>query len=325
MNKELLYQNKKIFYRIIGNGKPVVLVHGFGEDGNIWSNQVGPPPNYVPSLRYAREPPKEGLRNAQSQLTENSLFNKIQFIIPDLPGSGQSEMINDMSIEGMAEVIKFILDTEVPQNPPQGGTLDSDISNKQDNFKNSESKNPPSEGREACIIGHSMGGYITLALLEKYWNHISAFGLLHSTAYADSEEKKSIRRKGIDFINKHGAFKFLKTTTPNLFSQKTKDERPELINELEAGLDNFSPTALVSYYKAMMQRPDRTEMLQKATMPVLFIMGKYDNAIPLEDGLQQCHLPEKSYIYILRNSGHMGMLEEKDKCNEILEKFLLEI
>lgn len=269
MDKELLYQNKKIFYRITGNGKPVVFIHGFGEDGEIWNNQI------------------------------EFLKNKFQLIIPDLPGSGKSEMIDDMSIEGMAEVIKQILDEE-------------------------SSKIPPSGGGGASVIAHSMGGYILLALIEKYWNHVSAFGLFHSSAYADSEEKKVIRRKGIEFIRQQGAFEFLKTTTPNLFSQQTKDERPELISKLIASLDNFSPASLVSYYEAMMQRPNRTKMLQKATVPVLFIMGKYDNAVPLEDGLQQCHLPEKSYIYVLRNSGHMGMLEEKDKCNEILDKFLLE-
>ncbi len=263
MNKELLYQNNKIFYRIIGSGKPVVLIHGFGEDGKVWGNQI------------------------------EFLKNKFQLIIPDLPGSGKSEMIDDMSMEGMAEVIHSIIHKENVDSCP--------------------------------IIAHSMGGYILLAFLEKYWNHVSAFGLFHSTAYADTEEKKAIRRKGIDFINQNGAFEFLKITSPNLFSQKTKDENPELINEFIAGLHNFSAQALVSYYKAMIERPDRTEMLQKATVPVLFIMGKYDNAIPLEDSLKQCHLPEKSYIYVLRNSGHMGMLEEIDKSKEILDKFLREI
>src|SRR5258705_8719398 len=262
MNKELLYQNKKIFYRITGAGKPVVLIHGFGEDGNIWNNQ----------LEYLKD--------------------RFKLIIPDLPGSGQSEMIDDMSMEGMTEMIHSIIHEE---------------------------------NIDACpVIAHSMGGYILLALVEKYRNHVSALGLFHSTAYPDSEEKKAVRRKGIEFVKQHGAFEFLKTTTPNLFSQQTRDKRPELISELIASLDNFSPAALVSYYEAMMQRPDRTKMLQKATVPVLFIMGKYDNAVPFQDGLQQCHLPEKSYIYVLRNSGHMGMLEEKEKCNEILDKFLLE-
>jgi pimeloyl-ACP methyl ester carboxylesterase len=284
MDKEFLYQNKKIFYRITGKGNPVVLIHGFGEDGNIWNNQAERPP---------QTPPKEGLTNTQSQLIENSLYKGIQFIIPDLPGSGQSEMIDDMSMEGLAEVIHSIIHEE---------------------------------NIEVCpVIGHSMGGYITLALVEKYWNYVSAFGLFHSTAYADSEEKKVTRRKGIEFINQHGAFEFLKTTSPNLFSQKTKDENPELMNEFISGLHNFFAPALVSYYESMIKRPDRTEMLQKATVPVLFIMGKYDNAVPLEDGLKQCHLPEKSYIYILQNSGHMGMLEEKEKSNEILDKFLREV
>jgi pimeloyl-ACP methyl ester carboxylesterase len=276
MNKELLYQNKRIFYRITGTGKPVVLIHGFGEDGNIWNNQA------------------------------EYLKNKFQLIIPDLPGSGQSEMIDDMSMEGLADVIKEIIEIEVSKVPPSGGF------------------------RGASVIGHSMGGYITLALVEKYWNYVSAFGLFHSTAYADSEEKKTIRRKGIEFINQHGAFEFLKTTTPNLFSpnsilRQAQNQIPNSIQKLINEGNNFSPAALVSYYQAMMQRPDRTEILQKATVPVLFIMGKYDNAVPLKDGLQQCHLPEKSYIYVLRNSAHMGMLEEKDLSNEILEKFLLEL
>ena len=263
MNKHLLYQHKKIFYRITGSGKPVILIHGFGEDGEIWNNQV------------------------------QFLKNNFQLIIPDLPGSGQSEMIDDMSIEGMAEVIHSIIHEENIESCP--------------------------------VIGHSMGGYITLALMESYWNHISAFGLFHSTAFADNEEKKATRRKGIQFIKQHGAFECLKIATPNLFSSITKDEKPELIDKQVSGLHNFSPTVLVSYYKAMMQRPDRTGILRKAVVPVLFIMGKYDAAVPVEDGLKQCQLPEKSYIHILLQSGHMGMLEEPDNSNLILEKFLLEI
>ena len=40
MEKTILYQNKKIFYRSIGSGDPVMLVHGFGEDGTVWDKQV---------------------------------------------------------------------------------------------------------------------------------------------------------------------------------------------------------------------------------------------------------------------------------------------
>jgi len=272
MNKELLYQNKRIFYRIVGNGKPTIFIHGFGEDGEVWKNQI------------------------------EFLKDNFQLIIPDLPGTGKSEMIDDMSVEGIAEVIKFILETESWKVPPPEGFREAGVS----------------------IIGHSMGGYITLAFAEKYPAYLNSFGLFHSTAYPDNEEKKMIRRKGIEFINQHGATEFLKAATANLFAPKTKDERPELIDQFMSGLNNFSSTALVSYYKAMMQRPDRTDTLKKATIPILFIIGECDNTVPLQDSLKLCHLPEKSYIHILSRSGHMGMLEEADASNRIVENFLLD-
>ncbi|MEP6700654.1 MAG: alpha/beta hydrolase [Bacteroidota bacterium] len=289
MQKKLLYQNKKIYYHTYGSGKPVILIHGFGEDSEIWNNQA------------------------------EFLKDRFQLIIPDLPGSGKSEIIDDMSMEGMAEVIKCILDEEIQHN---------NLVLQEEKTELPDSKVPPCggfRGAGACIIGHSMGGYITLAFAEKYQNHLTALGLFHSSAFADSEEKKATRRKGIDFINQHGAFEFLKTSTPNLFSPQTKDERPELIDEQLAAVHNFLPAALVYYYEAMINRPDRTELLRKATVPVLFIMGKYDAAVPLEDGLKQCHLPEKSYIHILQKSGHMGMLEEADESNRALNNFLMEL
>jgi pimeloyl-ACP methyl ester carboxylesterase len=45
------------------------------------------------------------------------------------------------------------------------------------------------------MLGHSMGGYITLAFAEKYPSLLTAFGLIHSTAFADSEEKKKTAKK----------------------------------------------------------------------------------------------------------------------------------
>jgi len=81
--KNITYQSSTIFYRIAGTGKPVVLLHGFGEDGEIWNNQI------------------------------DFLKEHFTLIIPDLPGSGKSELIADMSIEGMGEAIKAIIDFEL--------------------------------------------------------------------------------------------------------------------------------------------------------------------------------------------------------------------
>ena len=100
--RNITYGTANISYRITGLGSPVLLLHGFGEDGEVWNKQVD--------------------------------FLKAHFtlIIPDLPGSGNSGMIEDMSIEGMAEVVKEIIIAEQQNCSPLNET-------------------------KITLIGHSMG------------------------------------------------------------------------------------------------------------------------------------------------------------------------
>ena len=72
----------------------------------------------------------------------------------------------------------------------------------------------------------------------------------------------------------------------------------------------------------MISRPDRTAVLKNSKLPVLFVMGEHDNAIPLQDVLKQCHLPSTAFIHILRESGHLGMIEEPAKSNQFITEFL---
>lgn len=258
--KQISFQNANICYNTSGKGLPVVLLHGFAEDSTIWDNQV------------------EFLRD------------RIRLIIPDLPGSGKSEMITkkNTGIEEYADCIKEILSAE---------------------------------NIERCVmIGHSMGGYITLAFAEKYPEALISFGLFHSSAYADDDLKKETRKKAIGFIKEHGAFPFLQTSIPGLFCPESNSEA---INALIEKGKAFSAAALIQYYEAMIARPDRTAILKHAPVPVLFIMGEHDKAVPFKHSLEQSYLPGESYVNILRKTAHMGMLEETGKSNEILANFLL--
>lgn len=261
LEKTLRYLDKEVFYQQKGKGNPVILIHGFAEDGIIWEDLV------------------------------NHLQNNFLLVIPDLPGSGKSMMINkNANVDDHADCIKAILDNEKI---------------------------------ETCVmIGHSMGGYITLAFAEKYPHLLSGLGLFHSTAYADSDEKKDTRRKSIIFIRQHGAAAFIEQSTPNLFSEKTQKQNPRLITEVIDRYSNFDPVSLISYYEAMIQRPDRTHVLKNFLPPVLFIMGEEDKIIPLQHGLEQCHLPQQSFIHISENTAHMGMMEDIPNSSFFVESFL---
>src|SRR6476620_9667148 len=262
MKKHLSLRNleKQLSYSVHGVGIPVMLVHGFGEDGSIWENQI------------------------------SELSLKYKLIVPDIPGSGESARLEQGTMEIYADVLDEIVCEEGLQS--------------------------------FVLIGHSMGGYIALAYAEKYGAKLDGLGLFHSSAYADDEEKKETRRKGIRFIHEHGSAKFLEQAIPGLFSENTRVHNPGLVREIISRYANFDPESLVQYYEAMILRPDRTKVLKESKCPVLFILGAEDNAVPLNKGLEQTHLADICYIHICKNSGHMGMLEESSECNEVLTTFI---
>ena len=71
-----------------------------------------------------------------------------------------------------------------------------------------------------------------------------------------------------------------------------------------------------------MQRKDRTEVLKRARVPVLFILGQTDAVVPLKDGLEQGSLADLNYFHILESAGHVGMKEQPNETNTILLNYL---
>lgn len=261
--KSITVEGKLISYMAGGEGNAVMLLHGFGVDSAAWSEQL------------------------------NYLKKNCRVIAPDLPGIGVSELTSDVSMEGVAAIIKEILEAE--------------------------------EIEQATVIGHSLGGYIALAFAEKYPEFLSGLGLFHSTAVADNEEKKASRQKGIEFTDKHGVKPFLETTAPKMFATITKTDNKELYEHFMKHLPEMSKEAVINYYEAMMQRPDRVEILKKIKVPVLFIYGKQDEIIPLDKTIEQASIPSISSVNILKNSGHLGMIEEPEAANKAIEDFLSDI
>lgn len=171
------------------------------------------------------------------------------------------------------------------------------------------------------LLGHSMGGYIVLNIEKNHPQLSLAFGLIHSTAFADSAEKKETRKKGIDAMEQYGGFAFLKNTIPNLFSLQTKQHNYSLIENTIANAKLLQTKALQAFYTAMMNRDDSTQVLINTPKKVLFIAGVEDVAAPLNDVVQQAGLPTISYIHVLENVGHMGMLENKEVVNQHIFHF----
>src|SRR5690606_18111255 len=138
----LNFKSSKFDYTRQGNGKAIVLLHGFLENQTMWEP-------FLPLLS-----------------------EKHTVITIDLPGHGKSESNGHVhSKEFIAEVVEAVLIQE--------------------------------KIAQATFIGHSMGGYVTLAFAEKHPEMCSEIVLINSSPKSDTAERKVNRNRAIAMVKKH--------------------------------------------------------------------------------------------------------------------------
>jgi pimeloyl-ACP methyl ester carboxylesterase len=222
----------------------------------------------------------------------DSLSTQYRVLCPDLPGFGASPITHPITcLEDIAEQLEGWIDTLQIQNP--------------------------------IVLGHSLGGYVALALLERMGDRIQAIGLLHSTAYADDLEKKEMRNRVLTFLKKHGAAKFVSSFVPQLFPEHRREELADaMAHAIEDG-QRSSLEGLLAYTVAMRDRKDRLAILEQFVGPKLLLAGTVDGAVKIESSRAQ-----QQYFthYIeLEGVGHLGMVEEKEKTWAVVEDFVREV
>ncbi|MEN8247797.1 MAG: alpha/beta hydrolase [Bacteroidota bacterium] len=169
------------------------------------------------------------------------------------------------------------------------------------------------------VFGHSLGGYVTLAIADLFPDNVKGVGLINSTSYADSPEKKENRLKTVDFINKHGASFFLKSFVPELFTPQNQKLLAGKVEKVLIMGQDLPESVLTSYMLAMRDRPDRSHLLSEIEN-FLFIGGEEDSHFTIEQMTTQIEsLKDSSYGQILKKIAHMSMFEGK---TELLSEIL---
>lgn len=171
---------------------------------------------------------------------------------------------------------------------------------------------------DPVVIGHSLGGYVALAMAEHNKDFASGMCLFHSTAVKDSEEKKQSRNKTVDFINKQGVHAF----TSNFIAQLYADPQHSSITKVKNISVQSSKETVVGYTYAMRDRKDRTELLKRFPRPILFLAGEKDQGIPSDTILAQAALNRNAEAVILPDVAHMGMFEAEGPCLKNILHFI---
>ena len=219
------------------------------------------------------------------------LSREFKVVRIDLPGHGKSDTVAEVhTMELMAEAVKAVLDH-------------LEIS--------------------SCLVaGHSMGGYVSLAFVEKYPDCPRGIVLFHSQAAPDSTEARENRNRTIGIVKKNRSG-FIRVFIPDLFDQRHVTKHTRQIENLVRMASEVKDEGIIAAIEGMKERKGWLNLLQHIKMPVLFIAGKQDSRIPCKLILEQATIPAHAEVLLLDHVGHMGFIEASSQTLAALRHFAL--
>ncbi len=173
--------------------------------------------------------------------------------------------------------------------------------------------------RRYVLIGHSMGGYISLAMAEAYPEDIKGLCLLNSTALEDSYDKKQNRDRAVEAVRTHPDI-FVKLAIPNLFSEENRTKFLPEIQALTKEALRSSKQGIIAAIEGMKIRKNRVHLFRSALYPICMIMSKKDPALDFESLVEQTK--NTPVITAILPDGHMSHIENKEEVTEILVQFV---
>jgi pimeloyl-ACP methyl ester carboxylesterase len=174
---------------------------------------------------------------------------------------------------------------------------------------------------KAAILGHSMGGYVTLALWKLAPERFRALGLIDSQAAADTEEARRNRFALAEKVAAEGARAAANAMIPRLFAPGFADADPaiELVRQM---ILETPPATIISALHGLAARDDATARLAGVSVPALVLTGDNDQIIPLPRAeMMVAQLPQGT-LAVIEHCGHMPMLEQPAATTTALRRFL---
>ncbi|MFZ5817720.1 MAG: alpha/beta fold hydrolase [Bacillota bacterium] len=215
------------------------------------------------------------------------LSARYRVILPDLPGLGESAPLAETTIAGMAaEVLRLMDHLQVPQ---------------------------------FALGGHSMGGYVALALQKLAPERVRGLALICTQAGDDTPEARAGRYATAEKVMAEGTEVLVGAMLPKLFATPDAGAAGEAVAAL---IRQSSREGVRECLHAMAKREDMRTRLPSISVPTLVLTGQEDRLIPPDRSEGMAAQMPHAVLVKVPNAGHMPMVEQPKEVNQALERWL---
>jgi 3-oxoadipate enol-lactonase len=170
----------------------------------------------------------------------------------------------------------------------------------------------------ATVAGSSMGGYVALALAERHPARLAGLVLADTRATGDSEVAKAARADTLKQLRLGGVSAFLDGVPQRMLSRHADPTLRQQVRELCCR----QAETIQAFTRAMLDRPDRTALLERIDCPTLVVCGGEDAITPpAEMRALAGALSDGEYVEIA-GAGHLANVEAPERFNEAVARFL---
>ena len=172
----------------------------------------------------------------------------------------------------------------------------------------------------AVVVGHSMGGYVALALARRRPELLRGLVFCASRATADTAEAAANRRSVAIRLRSESPEFVAESMLPRMVASGNRDTA--LLRSVRALMDPLRADGIAHAQIALADRPDSTPSLTAIACPALVVAGERDSVVPLsESGIFAAGF-RRGRLEVVEGAGHLLSWEKPARFNEILETWL---
>ena len=178
-----------------------------------------------------------------------------------------------------------------------------------------------------AVAGHSMGGRVALEVVRRAASRITGLALLDTgytplAAGVAGEKETAGRQELLDLARRSGMRAVGEQWLRIPMIHEARLNERKLVEAILQMFERRTPDQFAAQIRALLRRPDATQLLPMISCPALVLCGQDDAWAPLSAHRVMAQLIAHSTLVTVPRCGHMSTMERPDEVSAALASWL---
>jgi len=172
-----------------------------------------------------------------------------------------------------------------------------------------------------ALAGLSMGGIVAMEVLRQEPNRVDRIALMDTNPLAEDDQIKALRLPQMMKVRAGALGTVMRDEMKPHYLSETSQRQSILELCMEMAL-SLGPHVFLDQSRALMDRPDQTDILRVLDVPSLILCGRDDALCPVSRHELMAALIPNAHLEIIEGAGHLPTLEKPNLTNAALARWL---